>query len=36
MRYNVFMLICTTDKEMRNIRNKNGNFINNFVWDVQK
>ena len=36
MGHNVFMLICTTDKETRNMRNKNGNFINNFVWDVDK
>ena len=34
MQPNVFMLICTTDKESRNIRNKNGNVISNFIWDA--
>jgi hypothetical protein len=36
MRPNVFMLLCTTDKETRNIRNKNGNINSNFVWDTAK
>ena len=36
MKEDVFMLICTTDKETQKIYNKKGNVINNFVWDADK
>lgn len=36
LRAGVFFLVAFTDKAEKNCRNKRGNVIDNYVWDIEK